>query len=162
MFALTTFIIGDNELRGLLLAHLVSAGGSGARLAEAYAYPLLPKDESGLQVLQVNRKDQAGAKNTTKMMDDFYESQRGGMLPGYMGRDWWSVGKRKNFKNADNDDIGPDRGSSGGGGISAVTSSTQPKVSVGAMKMDASGQDALYGKARKKFSPPRSSRWRPT
>lgn len=179
MFALTTFIIGDNELRGLLLAHLVSAGGSGARLAEAYAYPLLPKDESGLDVLQVNRKDQAGAKNTTKMMDDFYESQRGGMLPGYMGRDWWSVGKRENLKNADNDDNGPDRGSSGGGGMSAVTSSTQPEVSVGAMKMDASGQgavtywsdgsaamivtsavrktglsqDDLYGKARKKFLP---------
>ena len=81
MFALTTFAIGNNELRGLLLAHLVSAGGSGARLAKAYAYPLFPKDESGLDMLQVNRKEQADAKNTTKMMADFYESQRGGMLP---------------------------------------------------------------------------------
>ena len=179
MFALTTFAIGNNELRGLLLAHLVSAGGSGSRLAKAYAYPLFPKDESGLDVLQVNRKEQADAKNTTKMMADFYESQQGGMLPGYMGRDWWSIGRRGNGEEHDDDD-GTDGGRFGGGGGAQVSASAQrEEVTIGAMKMDASNEGAvtfwsngsaamivtsavrktglsqtdLYGERRKKFLP---------
>ena len=179
MFALTTFAIGNNELRGLLLAHLVSAGGSGARLAKAYAYPLFPKDESGLDMLQVNRKEQADAKNTTKMMADFYESQRGGMLPGYMGRDWWSIGRRRSGEDH-NDDDSTHGGSFGGGGGAQVSASAQrEEVTIGAMKMDASNEGAvtfwsngsaamivtsavrktglsqtdLYGERRKKFLP---------
>ena len=140
LFALTTFAIGNNELRGLLLAHLVSKGGSGARLAKAFAYPLLPKDESGLDVLQVNRKEQIDAKNTTKMMTDYYESQRSGMLPGYMGRDWWSIGKRSN-SNIDDDEHsgGASAGSSGDGDDGARAD----REMAGAMRMDASAGGAV-------------------
>ena len=177
LFALTTFAIGNNELRGLLLAHLVSRGGSGARLAKAFAYPLFPKDESGLDVLQVNRKEQASAKNTTKMMADFYESQRGGMLPGYMGRDWWAIGRRANGRRDDDDGSSGSAGGSGGAGGSSARDTEQPMA--GAMKMDASvggavqywsdgsaamvvtsavrntglSQNDLFGETRKKFLP---------
>ena len=179
LFALTTFAIGNNELRGLLLAHLVSAGGSGSRLAKAYAYGFLPKDESGLDLLQVDRRDPSRERNTTKMMADFYESQKGGMTPGYMGKDWWSIGKRQS-KSIGDDDEGMGGGSAGGSdGSSSIPSSTDEQLSVGAMKVNAMSEgsvtywsdgsaamivtnavrstglksDDLYGDSRKMFLP---------
>jgi len=146
LFALTTFAIGNNELRGLLLAHLVSRGGSGLRLGQAYAYPLLPKDESGLDVLQVDRLSRAQERSTYKMMKDFYESQRGGNIPGYMGRDWWSIpSMSRSSKDSDNDNTGDagGGGSTSGGSTMSTSSSQDAADLVGAMKIDGSNQGAV-------------------
>jgi len=139
LFALTTFAVGNNELRGLLLAHLVSGGGSGLRLGKAFAYPFLPKDESGLDMLQVDRFSRKEERSTFKMMQDFYESQRGGNTPGYMGRDWWSIPTNgKSSKDRDDSD-----GGSSGGSVSSVSSSSDSTTIVGALKIEGSNQNAV-------------------
>ena len=40
-FAMMMFFQGNNDLRGLLLAHLVTEGGSGVRLFTSYTRPIL-------------------------------------------------------------------------------------------------------------------------
>ena len=103
------FFQGNNDLRSLLLAHLVTEGGSGVRLFTSYTRPILEmldidvtglkdKDEKhqslqtadGINLLDRNIPPQD--RNTNIMMREFQQSLEQGMTPGFSGRDWWKVG----------------------------------------------------------------------
>ena len=108
-FAMMMFFQGNNDLRSLLLAHLVTEGGSGVRLFTSYTRPILEmldidvtglkdKDEKhqslqtadGINLLDRNIPPQD--RNTNIMMREFQQSLEQGMTPGFSGRDWWKVG----------------------------------------------------------------------
>ncbi|CAL6390590.1 unnamed protein product [Bathycoccus prasinos] len=108
-FAMMMFFQGNNDLRGLLLAHLVTEGGSGVRLFTSYTRPILEMleiDVAGLEekdgkpkslqtadgINLLDRNIPPQDRNTNIMMREFQQSLEQGMTPGFSGRDWWKVG----------------------------------------------------------------------
>ena len=103
------FFQGNNDLRGLLLAHLVTEGWSGVRLFTSYTRPILEMleiDVAGLEekdgkpkslqtadgINLLDRNIPPQDRNTNIMMREFQQSLEQGMTPGFSGRDWWKVG----------------------------------------------------------------------
>jgi lycopene epsilon-cyclase len=123
-FALTCFIIGNWELRALLLTHLASAG-AGARLGQAYAHPLLKAaglgstgQEEGQKRVELNRKAPPQEPNFSSFAKDLFSAEEQGMMSGFQGKNWWDVGSGDQASSKDDDDPGGggSGGSSSGGG----------------------------------------------
>jgi lycopene cyclase-like protein len=96
LFAFMFFIIGDNRLRWLLVSHLVSPAGSGARLATAY----LNADADAAAAATAGAADVAAVRRTAPPQtpapavsaEEQARNEAAGVPAGFQGADWWVVG----------------------------------------------------------------------
>lgn len=89
LFAFTFFLSGNVELKFLLLSHLVSPAGSGARLAEAYISGKLSAPHS--HSVQRNAPPQRSALDVAS--DEQIVSEKTGVPTGFQQQRWWVVGR---------------------------------------------------------------------
>jgi lycopene epsilon-cyclase len=93
LFAFAFFLIGDNRLRWLLVSHLVSPAGSGARLAAAY----LGTEEGGeaggeAGEAAVRRAAPPQTPAPAVAAEEQARAEAAGVPAGFQGADWWVVG----------------------------------------------------------------------
>ena len=127
-FAFTCFVLGNWELRALLLAHLASAG-AGVRLGQAYAYPLLKALGGPVEDItrgnELNRKSPPQASNFTAFSNDVVSAAEQGMMSGFQGKEWWNVGTSRDDESKDKRKGGGGGGGGGGGKVSATAAGAE-------------------------------------
>jgi hypothetical protein len=91
LFAFAFFVTGDNRLRWLLLSHLASPAGSGARLASAYI-----GEEGGAAVTgaaaSVSRDAPPQTAAPAVAAAEQARNEAAGVPAGFQGEQWWVVG----------------------------------------------------------------------
>jgi len=168
-FAMMMFFKGNNDLRGLLLAHLVTEGGSGKRLFTSYARPILEmldvdvtglKNISNTKTLQtadginlLDRNIPPQDRNTNIMMRDFRQSMDQGMTPGFSGRDWWKVGNSASSPAANGNNNNNNNEVTGDVKSLEIWSNGSQSVMKTVVKNTGLSETDLYGTDRMKFLP---------
>jgi lycopene epsilon-cyclase len=95
LFALSFFVTGDNRLRLLLVSHLFSPAGSGARLAAAYIGAGAAAAEAaagGAGAAAVRRAAPPQTPAPAVAADEQARAEAAGVPAGFQAADWWVVG----------------------------------------------------------------------
>jgi lycopene cyclase-like protein len=95
LFAFGFFATGDNKLRWLLVSHLFSPAGSGARLAAAYLGADTAAEEAaagGGAADAVRRDAPPQTPAPAVAVDEQARAEAAGVPAGFQGADWWVVG----------------------------------------------------------------------